>query len=178
MADVTINDLSPITPAAGLFLPVSNGTTTGNVTLSQVCGVMSSAQITTALGYTPYNGATNPNNYATTSVVPKFAYAIMSQSGSAPYAVTLIASKNVASVTGDSVNANVTINWSNNYFNDENYCVTFGIRSDYCGNRSAGLNLVCSSQGSKTRNSVVVMVGSSSSGGFAGMTYFNVMAVQ
>lgn len=53
MADVTISGLSPITPSTGLLLPVSNGTTTGRVALSQVCGVMTSAQITTALGYTP-----------------------------------------------------------------------------------------------------------------------------
>jgi hypothetical protein len=53
MADVTISELSPITPATSLFLPASNGTTTGNVTLSQVCGVMTSTQITAALGYTP-----------------------------------------------------------------------------------------------------------------------------
>jgi len=53
MADVTISSLSPLTPSTGLVLPVSNGSTTGSVTLSQVCGVMTSAQITTALGYTP-----------------------------------------------------------------------------------------------------------------------------
>jgi hypothetical protein len=65
MADVTINNLSDITPSTGLFLPASNGSTTGRVTLSGVCGVMSSAQIISALGYTPYNGATNPNGYIT-----------------------------------------------------------------------------------------------------------------
>jgi hypothetical protein len=62
MADVTINDLSPITPTTGLFLPASDSSTTGKVTLSQVCGVMTSTQITTALGYTPYN-STNPDGY-------------------------------------------------------------------------------------------------------------------
>ncbi len=56
MADVTISSLSPIAPATGLFLPASNGTTTGSVTMSQVCGVMTANQITTALGYTPLNG--------------------------------------------------------------------------------------------------------------------------
>jgi hypothetical protein len=55
MADVTISGLGDLTPSTGLFLPVSNTSTTGKVTLSQVCGVMTSAQITTALGYTPYN---------------------------------------------------------------------------------------------------------------------------
>jgi hypothetical protein len=70
MADVTISELSPLTPSVGLTLPVSNGSTTGNVTLSQVCGVMTSSQITTALGYTPYNGTTNPNAYITASSLP------------------------------------------------------------------------------------------------------------
>jgi len=56
MADITISGLSPITPSTGLVLPVSNGTTTGSVTLSQVCGVMTANQITSALGYTPLNG--------------------------------------------------------------------------------------------------------------------------
>ena len=71
MADVTISDLGTLTPATGLLLPASNGTTTGRVTLSQVCGVMTAAQITTALGYTPYNGATNPNGYVTASSLPE-----------------------------------------------------------------------------------------------------------
>ena len=71
MADVTINNLSDITPATGLFLPASNSTTntTGKVTLSQVCGVMTSSQITTALGYTPYNSS-NPAGYITSSSLP------------------------------------------------------------------------------------------------------------
>jgi hypothetical protein len=73
MADITISGLSPITPATGLFLPASNGTTTGNVTLSQVCGVMTSSQITNALGYTPYNGTTNPNGYIANSITEIYA---------------------------------------------------------------------------------------------------------
>ena len=56
MADVTISDLGALTPATGLQIPASNGSTTGSVTLSQVCGVMTANQITTALGYTPLNG--------------------------------------------------------------------------------------------------------------------------
>lgn len=63
MADVTISALGALTPTTGLLLPVSNGTTTGSVTLSQVCGVMTSAQITTALGYSPYNSI-NPGTEA------------------------------------------------------------------------------------------------------------------
>jgi hypothetical protein len=55
MADITISGLGDITPATGLLIPASNSSTntTGKVTLAQVCGVMTSAQITTALGYTP-----------------------------------------------------------------------------------------------------------------------------
>ena len=53
MADVTISNLNALTPSTGLELPVSDGSTTGKVTLSQVCGVMTLAQITSALGYTP-----------------------------------------------------------------------------------------------------------------------------
>lgn len=70
MADVTIGNLNNITPSTGLFIPASNNSTTGKVTLSQVCGVMTSAQITTALGYTPYNGTTNPNGYITANTLP------------------------------------------------------------------------------------------------------------
>jgi len=70
MADVTINNLSPLTPSTGLVLPVSNGTNTGKVTLAEVCGVMTSTQIINALGYTPYNGASNPNGYITASSLP------------------------------------------------------------------------------------------------------------
>lgn len=77
MADVVISDLSPITPSTGLVLPVSDGTHTGRVSLSQVCGVMTSAQITSALGYTPqpslgftpYN-STNPAGYITAASLP------------------------------------------------------------------------------------------------------------
>jgi len=53
MADTTINDLSPLIPSTGLYLPVTNGSNTGKVTLAEVCGVMTSNQITNALGYTP-----------------------------------------------------------------------------------------------------------------------------
>ncbi len=69
MADVTISQLGDLTPTTGLFLPVSDASTTGKVTLSQVCGVMTANQITTALGYTPYNGTTNPNGYLNSAPV-------------------------------------------------------------------------------------------------------------
>jgi hypothetical protein len=53
MADVTISGLSPITPASGLFLPASDASVTGKVTLAEVCGVMTANQIINALGYRP-----------------------------------------------------------------------------------------------------------------------------
>jgi len=59
MADVTINNLSPLTPTTGLYLPVTNGSSTGKVTLAEVCGVMTSTQITNALGYTPLSRTSN-----------------------------------------------------------------------------------------------------------------------
>ena len=55
MADVTISALNAGIPTSIGVIPYSDGATTTKVTLAQVCGVMSSAQITTALGYTPYN---------------------------------------------------------------------------------------------------------------------------
>jgi len=40
----------------------------GNVIATNLVGAITSGQVTTALGYTPYNGATNPNGYLTTAV--------------------------------------------------------------------------------------------------------------
>ena len=107
MADVTISGLSPITPSTGLFLPASDNNTTGKVTLSQVCGVMTSAQITTALGYTPYNGATNPNGYVTASSLPASqqlikAWANFDGNGATGTNQTIRASYNVSSVYKES----------------------------------------------------------------------------
>lgn len=45
MATVTISNLDSLTPAAGLVVPVSNGATTGKVTLSQVCGLIAANQL-------------------------------------------------------------------------------------------------------------------------------------
>jgi hypothetical protein len=53
MANQRIQDLIPLAPTVNLVLPVSDGSTTGKVSLSDVCGVMTSAQITAALGFTP-----------------------------------------------------------------------------------------------------------------------------
>ena len=117
MADVTISDLSPLTPSADLLLPASNSTTTGNVTLSQVCGVMSSAQITTALGYTPYN-ATNPAGYITASSLPSSqqlpkAWGVCNSAG------TLIKGYNMSSSTRTSI-GHYTFTFASN-MSDANY---------------------------------------------------------
>jgi len=52
MANKRIQDLPVLTPATTLILPVTNGATTGRITVSEVCGVITSSQITTALGST------------------------------------------------------------------------------------------------------------------------------
>lgn len=65
MPDVTISELSSLSPTTGLALPVSNGLTTGKVSLAEVCGVISSSQITTALGYIPVD----PNNMPSGSLL-------------------------------------------------------------------------------------------------------------
>ena len=64
---VKISQLPASSPSTDLVVPVSDGSTTGKVTLSQVCGVINSNQVTTALGYTPYN-STNPNGYISNGV--------------------------------------------------------------------------------------------------------------
>ena len=65
---VKISQLPASSPNGSLVLPVSDGITTGKVTVSQVCGVVTAGQITTSLGYTPYN-STNPNGYISSGVV-------------------------------------------------------------------------------------------------------------
>lgn len=74
----------PITTAASTYFPIPTGTTLqyirGNGTLATFptnvstftndagyLTAITSLMITTALGYTPYNGATNPNSYITTA---------------------------------------------------------------------------------------------------------------
>jgi len=108
--------------------------------------------------------------------VPKFAYAVLSQIGTAPYTVTTLASVNVESITVNPTTADITINWTTNYFKDANYCVTFGAQSQFVGNRSQGVNIQTGS--TKTRNSVTVMAGSVSNGQFYAVPNINVMAIQ
>ena len=52
---------------AGTYIGTT-GTFSGTVTAGTLSGSISSSMVTTALGYTPYNGATNPNGYLTTAV--------------------------------------------------------------------------------------------------------------
>jgi hypothetical protein len=108
--------------------------------------------------------------------VPKFAYAVLSQVGTAPYTVTTLASAHVESITVNPTTADITINWTTNYFNDANYCITFGAQSQFVGNRSQGINIQTGS--TKTRNSVTIMAGSVSNGQFYAVPNINVMAIQ
>lgn len=86
MADVTISALSPMAVASELLLPSSDGTSTGSVTIANINSLITktslglgsvdnkssvtirseitSGNVTTALGFTPYN-ATNPSGYIT-----------------------------------------------------------------------------------------------------------------
>ena len=58
MANKRIQDLPSLAPANGsLILPVTNGSTTGRVTISEVCGVITAGQISSALGYAPVGSA-------------------------------------------------------------------------------------------------------------------------
>ena len=127
MADVTISGLSPITPTTGLFLPASDSSSTGRVTLSQVCGVMTSSQITTALGYTPYNSS-NPAGYITASSLPATqqlakAWVSFTGVGTNGQPVTTLDKYNVSSVVKNTINS-WTINFPAGTFSNANYIVT------------------------------------------------------
>lgn len=132
MADITISNLNNITPSTGLFIPATNGSTTGKVTLSQVCGVMTSAQITTALGYTPYN-STNPAGYITSSSLPSSQQLAkawvyfhggrnVSNTGASTTGanVYIISSYNVSSVLRNADNT-FTLTFPSGVFNNANY---------------------------------------------------------
>jgi hypothetical protein len=107
----------------------------------------------------------------------KAAYVVLSQSGNPPYSVTVHASRNVASVVANPGNADITINWVTDFFDDANYCVTFGTQSLATSNRSTGVNIQTGAS-SKQRNSLTIMAGSVSNGGFFGLPSINVMAMQ
>jgi len=126
MADVTINNLSPITPTTGLFLPASDSSTTGRVTLSQVCGVMTSAQITTALGYTPYNSS-NPAGYITSTSLPASqqlarAWVCFDGTGIVSTNQTIRSAYNVTNVLKNAI-GDYTIYFTAGTFTDTNYCI-------------------------------------------------------
>ena len=63
MADVTISGLSPITPSGSLSVPVSNGTTTGKVSISDINSLTSGVPIGTIVMWSNYNGANIPSGW-------------------------------------------------------------------------------------------------------------------
>lgn len=120
MADITINNLTGQAPSLTDVFPFSTtgvGPATYKATLSQLKSSMSlnnvenkssatirseitSSNVTTALGYTPYN-STNPAGYITASSLPSSqqlakAWVVFNWNGSA---VVIRASYNVSSVT-------------------------------------------------------------------------------
>jgi len=60
MADTTISALSPMTPSGSLSVPVSDGTTTGRVSISDIGGV----PVGTIVMWSNYNGASIPSGWA------------------------------------------------------------------------------------------------------------------
>ena len=65
MADVTINQLPAVTsPNTSLQLPVSDGTTTRRMTVSQILGLQSGVPIGTIVMWSNYNGAGIPSGWA------------------------------------------------------------------------------------------------------------------
>jgi len=139
MADVSISELPlAISGNANNVVPISNGLGTFGLTLGAVCGVMTSAQITTALGYTPYNGATNPAGYITSSSLPntqQLAKAWVNFNGTTGTTVanefqcTIRSAYNVSKVV-----RNTTGDYSvyfNNVFADANYCAIISSGSPY-----------------------------------------------
>ena len=141
MADVTISNLSPLTPSTGLYLPVTNGSSTGKVTLAEVCGVITSTQITNALGYTPYDSS-NPAGYITSSSLPssqQLAKAWVNFNGTGGIGnQTIRAQYNVSSVykngTGD-----YTINFTS-AMPDANYVVS--LACDTISSTSGNANVI------------------------------------
>ena len=143
MADVTINDLSPLTPSSGLILPVTNGTTTGKVTIGNINSLapvqtvfgragnvtLQSSDVTGALGYTPISSTSssvakawvNFDGSTGTTVGAEFQCTIRSQ-----YNV----SKVVRNATGD-----YTVYFTSAFAN-ANYCalVTSGVQSVLASN--------------------------------------------
>ena len=154
MADVTISSLPLGTPSGNLVLPISNGINTYSAPLSDI-------QV----------------NYSKIINTPRIAYAVLSQIGTAPYTVATLASSNVQSITVNSATADITINWTTNYFKDENYCISFGVQAGYTGNRSSGINIQTGSS-SKTRNNITIMAGSVSDGRFYPVPNINILAIQ
>jgi hypothetical protein len=117
MANKRIQDLPALTPATTLILPVTNGATTGRITVSEVCGVITSGQISSALGYTPV-GSVSPS-VAKAWVTFRTNLDVNGTSSTAATNRFLIASYNVGSVTRNAAGV-FTVNFSpflptNNY---------------------------------------------------------------
>jgi len=65
MADVTISSLPAVTsPNTSLQLPVTDGTTTRRMTVSQILGLQSGVPIGTIVMWSNYNGAGIPSGWA------------------------------------------------------------------------------------------------------------------
>ena len=105
---------SPIlgTPVSGNFSsgtftwPTFNQNTTGtasNIT-GTYTGTISSSQITTGLGFTPYN-ATNPSNYTSNTLSAGTGISVSASTGA-----STISLSNTAVTSGSYTNANITVN--------------------------------------------------------------------
>jgi hypothetical protein len=105
---------SPVlgTPVSGNFSsgsftwPTFNQNTTGtasNITGTYI-GTISSSQITTGLGFTPYN-ATNPSNYTSNTLSAGTGISVSASTGA-----STISLSNTAVTSGSYTNANITVN--------------------------------------------------------------------
>jgi len=170
MADVTINQLTSQAPTTNDLFPFSTAVSPSTYKASL-------AQIKTALGLSTVASTGSYADLINKPTIPKFAYAVLSQIGTAPYTVTTLASAHVQSISVNASTADITINWTTDHFNDANYCVTMGTQALVTGNRSHGINIQTGSA-SKTRNSVIVMAGSVSNGQFYASSNINILAIQ
>jgi len=162
MADVTISGLGNLAVSSELLLPVSNSSTTGKLTIGDINslvtktslglgsvenkssatirGEITSSNVTTALGFTPYN-ATNPSGYITgitssnvttalgytpippTSQAIAKAWVSFTGIGTNGQPVTTLDKYNVSSVVRNTINS-WTINFTAGTFSNANYIVT------------------------------------------------------
>jgi len=120
MADVTISSLSPIAElTSGLLLPVSNGSSTGSVTIANINSLISSGNVTTALGFTPYN-ATNPSGYITNTNASA-AKAWVNFNGQATNGACVLNKNYNISAVSRTASGTYSITINNGALNDANY---------------------------------------------------------